>query len=276
MANDYHNDWDQGEDLAGRYQSGGDITNLPDNDDFVLGYFIGEDVRYHGVWGRELHFGGPGVAPTLCDGEGCQKCKGGDRPNLKYWFSFFCTEKQIGNEHTTPNEVIVLELSARGFRNILACRKEYGGTLKAWRFRVKRQGKKGSTQTTFLCLPTIPSAQAEPAEQAALAEAKSINLKELADRLAAGRQGDDDGTDFNPSQYESADDLVDAATAGKLAAELGPLGREGAIALLGRFGATNCATIKKSAVEAISAAIAAALKPVAPVAPASDDPFATS
>lgn len=77
--------------------------------------------------------------PVRCLGEGCPACLSGNKPQLRIWLSFYNLETEQ------------VELWERGINDIKLILGIIGenGNLNERDYRIRRNGKKGSTSTTY-------------------------------------------------------------------------------------------------------------------------------
>lgn len=78
---------------------------------------------------------------VLCKGEGCELCKAGNKPQLRMFL-------QMVNLDETAHPVQLWERGITEIKNLLGITQEYGD-LSARDFKIKRNGVKGSTKTTY-------------------------------------------------------------------------------------------------------------------------------
>lgn len=81
--------------------------------------------------------------PVKCLGDKCPACARGDRPQLRIWFAFINLETKG------------VELWERGIseiKNLMGYLEEYGD-LDNRNYKIRRNGKAGSTKTTYMWIP---------------------------------------------------------------------------------------------------------------------------
>lgn len=253
-----HRGWDDNEELANRNEGGGDLRRLEDHEDFVTGVLLGEP------FGRELHWLQNAGQWVECGGNDCQHCDEGVGRSLRFWVNIFTLA--IGNGEKVsekPHKIEVFETSKRGFKNIIAAKKKYGLSKAA--LEIKRSGGKGDTETTYNVMYDTAVSDLPEETQAAIKGAELVDLDDLAKRLNK-KDGDDEfargssqkGAKGAKGNAGSGDKTIDDKATGEILALLKPLGKDGAIEILTRFGVKRASDLKMSQVEAVIEAARAA------------------
>jgi len=244
--------WDECEELAEK-DGGGDFRRLEDDEDFCIGVFLGAP------YGRRLHWDQAAGQFHECeatkDDTACVYCDDGLNLSKKFWMNFLTLATGTGDSNQKrkdgPAVVEVLELSSRGIKQVLRAKAKYRG-LDSWTFEVKRQGAKGDTETTYTVLPDTQITELDEATASLIENAEPVDLKQLAARLNAGGDADDDGKPRRKASKPRrdpkprADANIDQQTAGELSARLRALDKADAAALGKKFGIRKLGDLKQS------------------------------
>jgi len=123
--------WDRAKEIADKHTL---FVRLANDGDAVVGAFVGEPAA------RELHWAESKYEE--CVGDGCERCRGGQKPTFRVMFNFF-----------VPSEgaMKVIEGATALFGAVLGVREKYA--LDQWLFEVKRIGAARDPRTTFTVLP---------------------------------------------------------------------------------------------------------------------------
>lgn len=129
-----------------------------------------------------------------CLGKDCPMCAGGDNPSLRVWIPLVVKE---GN--TEYGEKQVWERGLTDIKNLISLYDEYGD-LSAREWKIKRNGKKGSTDTFYSFFPKDKSEAGEMPEEPKVVGEKSFFCLEMnAEQMRDAMQGN-----YNP--FEKKDD----------------------------------------------------------------------
>ena len=96
---------------------------------------------------------------VLCKGEGCELCKGGNKPNLRMFLQMINLD-----EKDKDKQVQIWERGLNDIKNMLGIAGEYGDLTKR-DIKIKRSGAKGSLKTTYQFFPKDPSEREVPEPQ---------------------------------------------------------------------------------------------------------------
>src|SRR5258706_13571173 len=126
--------WDHAKAVAEKHTL---FVRLQNDGDKVIGAFVGEPAA------RELHW----VENKYeeCVGEGCERCRGGQKPTFRVMFNFFVVGEGV---------MKLIEGPTAFFGAVLGIREKY--SLDGWLFEVKRLGKAKDPRTTYSVLPEKP------------------------------------------------------------------------------------------------------------------------
>ena len=115
------------------------FVQLADDGESVRGVFVGAPlVRYR-------HWNGAGM--DNCDGDACGWCAQKLKVKVQYALSFFDTDAKA---------MRVISLSTMTYPQLIEYRDNPQFGLKNWSYQVKRAGKKGDSNTTYMITPHAP------------------------------------------------------------------------------------------------------------------------
>jgi hypothetical protein len=186
--------WDKAKETADSYKSGGMFLRLADDGEKFVGAFVGEPCV------RELFY--DEKTKTYEKYSPAHK-EAGKKPSAKFSINVYQPAKK-GEKGAEPRACRIFEMSAITFKDLLKVKEKYG--LDKWMFEVSREGKKGSSKTTYHILPEEKLSAEEREEIEALIGGKEEGwqLHDLDEVIAGASDDDDDKTDLGSADKKKS------------------------------------------------------------------------